>query len=148
VTGVSVWVPPVEAPAVRLAGLTIWIHGADGSWLRATAHCADSSAVVWVSGSILWSDGFAAWRDQLQAMYDTLSGEAALDSPEPELRVHLVFTDGVGHLRIRVDITPDCFRQAHRFDFEADQSYLPSLIEQCRALLSRYPVRASESSAP
>jgi len=73
-------------------------------------------------------------------MYDTLSGEAILEAHEPELAVLVSFVDRAGHLRVRVEITPVLADQEHRFDFHADQSYLPPVIQQCRSLLSHYPV--------
>jgi hypothetical protein len=40
---------------------------------------------------------------------------------------------------LTVKITPDHMTQEHRFQFELDQSYLPAVVEQCRAILARYP---------
>ena len=128
----------------------MWIHGYespnvtdqwDGNWLRATANCAAGGASVWVSGSILRSDGIADWQLQLQDVCETLQGQAVLDCYEPELRVAVTVVDRAGHLRIGVEITPDLSRQRHQFDFDADQTYLPPVIEQCRLLLTRFPAR-------
>jgi hypothetical protein len=145
---------PDSPPAIQLAGLKVWVHGYespgatdvwDGNWLTVTAHCEASGASVWVSGSILDAVGIAAWHHGLQTMYDTLQGEAVLECPEPDLRVRVVFVDHVGHIEITVEITPDYGHQRHKFVFDADQTYLPLVIEQCRVLLASHPVRDERS---
>jgi hypothetical protein len=50
-------------------------------------------------------------------------------------------TDRFGHLRANVEITPDHLAQTHRMQFEIDQSHLPVIVEQCAAVVRRYPVR-------
>jgi hypothetical protein len=47
---------------------------------------------------------------------------------------------------MRVQITPDHMTQEHRMDFEIDQSYIPSLIAQCRAIIEEYPIRGEVGS--
>lgn len=73
-------------------------------------------------------------------MNRTLSGEADLVSLEPELVVELKM-DSPGRISMRVEITPDHMTQEHNFHFEIDQSYLRSLIESCRKVLAKYPIR-------
>jgi hypothetical protein len=76
-----------------------------------------------------------------------LSGDiksAALAPFEPELKVSLEASDSVGHLRAQVEITPDHLLQSHRFEFEVDQSYLPSIIKQCSAIVQEYPICGQE----
>ena len=41
---------------------------------------------------------------------------------------------------------PDQMRQQHVFRFDADQSYLPAVISQCRKLLGRSPIRGRRES--
>jgi hypothetical protein len=41
----------------------------------------------------------------------------------------------LGHILMHVEITPDQMTQDHRMDFEIDQSYLPSLLAHCRAVI-------------
>ena len=69
------------------------------------------------------------------------SGEAVLDSLEPNVRVHVRSSDSAGHLRVHVEITPDHLLQGHWFEFEADQSYLPPVLDQLEAMLKMFPVR-------
>jgi hypothetical protein len=146
-------VEPSGPPTVHFCGLRIWIHGRespdsddewDGNWLRVTANCAAAGASVWSTGSFLDTVSFARWEQSLRRLYETLSGEAMLSASEPELVVQVQSTDRVGHLRVRVKITPVLVNQDHRFDFSADQSYLPPVIQQCQNLLAEYPVRRPE----
>lgn len=81
------------------------------------------------------------WADQCETLYQSLKGEAVLDSYEPDLRVTINNTDTLGHVRMRVEITPDHMNQNHAFDFELDQSYLPQLIRNCRDIVEAYPIR-------
>jgi hypothetical protein len=99
---------------------------------------------VWSNGAFLDTVSFARWEQSLRSLYETLSGKAMLSASEPELVVQVQSTDCVGHLRVRVNITPVLIVQEHRFDFVADQSYLPPVIQQCQNLLSEYPVRRRE----
>ncbi len=56
--------------------------------------------------------------------------------------VSVMFTAGLlGHIAIEVPVTPDHLNQRHWFRFEIDQSYLPPLVRQCRAVLAAYPIR-------
>ena len=73
-------------------------------------------------------------------MNKSLSGESDLASLEPELAVELNM-DSPGKISMRVEITPDHMTQEHNFQFEIDQSYLVSLIESCRKVLAKYPIR-------
>ena len=66
---------------------------------------------------------------------------ACLKSYEPELCVTIEPRDRLGHLLVRVEITPDHMMQHHVMDFEFDQTYLPEIIRQCRAIVDEYPVR-------
>jgi hypothetical protein len=59
---------------------------------------------------------------------------------EPELAVSLT-AEGLGHITMVVVITPDHLSQAHRFTFTLDQSYLPPVIDSCRAILRQYPIK-------
>ena len=45
---------------------------------------------------------------------------------------------------MRVEITPDQMSQRHWFDFALDQTFLPSLINQCRYIVAAYPIRHPE----
>ncbi len=152
--GVEKYTENLGDPDIKLDSLQIWIHGRefpqaedywDGNWLNVTAHCGSRGADVWTSGAILHVPDIARWLANLEEMNKSLSGEANLVSLEPELCVELN-TKGHGQISMRVEITPDHLTQEHNFEFEIDQSYLLSLIESCRKLIAKYPVRGMPDS--
>jgi hypothetical protein len=78
-------------------------------------------------------------------MKKSLSGEANLVSLEPELCVEVSMKE-LGRISMRVEITPDHMTQEHSFQFEIDQSYLSGLIESCRKVLSKYPLKGKSDA--
>jgi uncharacterized protein YicC (UPF0701 family) len=66
---------------------------------------------------------------------------ASLAPLEPELRVQIKTSNSLGHLDMTVEITPNHLQQEHVFRFEIDQSYIPSIVEQCRAIEKSFPIR-------
>ena len=138
------------APSVRLAAFQLWVHGRqfpdaqdkwDGNWLNVTAQCGQAGGSVWAAGAILDTVGLLRFRDELERLHQTLSGEAVLESHEPNVRVRVASSDRAGHLYVRVEITPDHLAQGHWFEFEMDQSYLPSGVAQLTSLLAAFPVK-------
>lgn len=147
---------PSAPPDLTLAGLQLWVHGYelpdlvddwDGNWLRVTAHAGGAGASVRVSGAILDTRSFARFREGLAALHAALAGNTRLESHEPHLVVHVAPVDRVGHLGARVEITPELATQRHEFRFDLDQSWLPSLVAQCDAILARFPVRGGADPA-
>jgi hypothetical protein len=137
-------------PSVRVSGFQLWVHGRqfaeaqdqwDGNWLIVTVHCAQSGASVWATGAILDAVDLSRFRDELERLYRTLSGEAVLESHEPNVRVRVTVCDGAGHLNLRAEITPDHLIQGHWFEFAIDQSYLPAALAQLESILAQFPVR-------
>ena len=137
-------------PSVRLAFIQIWVHGRqfpdaqdrwDGNWLNVVVHCGKDGASVWAQGAFLDSVALSRFKDDLHRIYRTLAGVAVLESDEPNVKARVESSDSAGHLRVRIEITPDHLSQGHWFEFEADQSYLPPLIEQLDSVLKAFPVR-------
>lgn len=137
-------------PNLRVAGFRLWVHGRrfpesadfyDGNWLRVTAHCGASGASVWAQGAMLMVTDIAAFGDASAAMHRGDGESASLAPIEPKLKALLAATDRLGHMRVRVEITADHLAQAHRFEFELDQSYLPGIVRQCSAIVQQYPIR-------
>lgn len=137
-------------PALQVAGLKIWVHGRqfpesedfyDGNWLRITAHCSASGASVWVQGSVLMVADIERFGEQCAKLLCGETEAAALDPFEPELHVSVKAVDTLGHLCVEIRITPDNLLQAHRFEFEIDQSHLPEIIRKCSEIVREYPVR-------
>jgi hypothetical protein len=150
-------VDQLGAPSLRLKAFQLWVHGRqfpeaqeqrNGNWLNVTVHCGQSGASVWATGEILNSIGLVRFRDELQRLHETLSGEAVLESDEPNLRVRVATSDGAGHLAVRAEITPDHLAQGHWFEFEIDWSDLRAAVAQLESVLTKFPVkrihRASE----
>ncbi|HHI80590.1 MAG TPA: hypothetical protein ENK02_11485 [Planctomycetes bacterium] len=136
-------------PDLKVAGFQLWVHGRefpqsaddyDGNWLRVTAHCGASGASVWAQGAILMVTDIAGFGNASVAMQKGNSKSAVLDPLEPELKVSLEVADGLGHVRVLVEITPDHLAQSHRFEFEMDQSNLTAIIQQCLAIVQKYPI--------
>jgi hypothetical protein len=139
-------------PALNLAGFQLWIHGRqfrdsqdywDGNWLNVTAHCGSNGASVWASGAIIMVSDLVGLATECEALCERGQGEAVLQPCEPNLLLHLRPLDKRGHNLMHVEITPDHMTQQHRFDFEIDQSYLPSLVAQCKAVIAEYPIRGN-----
>ena len=76
-------------------------------------------------------------------MYSSLSGKAELQCIEPYLAVELSASTN-GNIDVKLSITPDHFRETHEYEDEIDQSYLPGIINSCRAILEKFPVRDSK----
>jgi hypothetical protein len=139
----------IRDPVMAIAGLEIWVHDRqfpelmdywDGNWLSVTARCTAGGAVVEVRGPIIHLSEVSQLLGECEAMNKTLKGSASLACMEPYLRVNLE-AKGHGHISITVEITPDHFSQWHKFVFEADQTYLPTIISGCKGLLKEYPIR-------
>ena len=137
-------------PDLKLDAFQLWVHGRefpeaedyyDGNWLRVTAHCGAAGASVWTQGASLMVTDIARFGDGCAALLNGESESAILDPFEPELNLSLQTADRLGHVRAKVEITPDYLAQAHRFEFEVDQSYLPGIIRQCSAIVQEYPIR-------
>lgn len=133
-----------------MGAFQLWVHVRqfpeaqdrwDGNWLNVTAHCGQVGASVWATGAILDTIGLRRFRDELEWLHQTLSGEAALESHEPNVVVRVAAADGAGHLRVRVEVTPDHLAQGHWFEFEIDQSYLPAAVAQLESVLAAFRVR-------
>ena len=140
-------------PDLKVAGFQLWVHGRqypeandyyDGNLLRVTAHCGASGASVWAQGAILMVTDIAGFGNGCAAMLDGPSRSADLAPCEPEIKVSLEASDRVGHIRAQVEITPDHLLQAHRFEFEIDQSYLPGIIKQCSDIVQEYDIRGEQ----
>jgi hypothetical protein len=141
------------APAIAIGGLRIWVHGRqfsdsddywDVNWLRVTAHCGAPGAEVWVSGAIIHLSELAGWLRESELMGQTLVGNATLKCMEPELQVEMEMRNE-GKMSMIVHITPNNLAQQHQFNFDLDQSYLPNVINGCRDILSRYPVKGTRN---
>lgn len=135
---------------LTICGLRLWVHGRqfpdatdywDGNWLRVTAYCIyPHSAVRIQNDSCVRLDELAGLLSGCERMYSTLSGKAELQCLEPFLAVELnALTNG--HIGVTLSVTPDHFSETHEYKDAMDQSYLPGIINSCRSVLERFPIR-------
>jgi hypothetical protein len=135
---------------LKVGRFQLWVHGRefpeavdddDGNRLRVTAHARPRGASVWTQGAIPMVTDIAGFGEACAAMLRGHSRLAALDPLEPELKVSLEATGRIGHLRARLEITPDHLWQSHRMEFDLNRSHLPGIIGQCSAIVQKYPIR-------
>jgi len=140
----------VEAPSIELGGFQIWVHRRqfpdvhdrwDGNWLHVTAQCAQAGAIVAAGGPILDAADLQRFRDQLVAIHGTPSGQAELSGAEPNIRVRVGANGALGHLRVRIELTPDSQAQGHWFEYVIDLGDLADTIRQLDTVLELFPVR-------
>jgi hypothetical protein len=136
-------------PDLRLGGFSLWVSGRqfpdvndfwDGNWLHVEAHMQASGALVEARGPILHASEIAKFVQELEPLHTNLTGEAALRCIEPNLEI-VIRCDALGHVTVRVVITPDHMTQSHVFTFDLDQTYLGPLLDGCRSVLSNWPIR-------
>jgi hypothetical protein len=144
--------PESLGPAhLKVAGLELWVHDRrspdaqdywEGNWLIVTVRCAAEGATIWTTGPLVRVPDLARWAaalDRLQRPEGV--GVATLTSDEPNLTAVIRSTERTGDLQLVVDITPDPLTQEHRLRFTVERSGLPDLVQQCRGIVSAYPVR-------
>jgi hypothetical protein len=144
---------PVE-PDLKLGGFSLWVFGYqypgandywDRNWLNVRARVEAPGALVEAQGAIVTAPELAEFVKQLETLYTTLVGEAALRCMEPNLQV-AIRGGSLGHVTVKLMITPDHMTQSHEFEFDLDQTYLGPFLDGCRSVLSRWPVRAETSA--
>jgi len=59
---------------------------------------------------------------------------------EPELSMR-IDANNLGRMEMTVNITPDHLMQSHEYIFEIDQSYLPTLISECKKVLQMFKIK-------
>lgn len=133
---------------LRIAGLSVWClrrpfadsaEAWDRDVIEAVARVEAPGAMVELRGNWLRGMELAAFTESVAAVHRDLRGSARLSCLEPGLAVTLE-VGKLGHVALRVDITPDQFTQSHSFSFGAlDQTDLPALLAALRALLRRVP---------
>jgi len=134
-------------PALRIAGFQLWIHSRPhsvsmedpyDSWLAVTAHCGAAGASVWTFGENLLLTEIEAFGDACACLARCERSTAALAPLEPGLDILLENVDRSGHVRLRVEISPDPHTQAHSFEFAIDQTYLSGIVRDCAAIVAEF----------
>ena len=139
----------LEKPDIKISGLEIWVHRRqfpdcndywDGNWINITAKCEAKNSCVWVSGSIIHLPELKNLLETTEKLYQTLKGKAELSCMEPELSMR-IDANNLGRMEMTVNITPDHLMQSHEYIFEIDQSYLPTLISECKKVLQLFEIK-------
>lgn len=113
----------------------------DGNWLTTRVEIRTGG---WHGryDAALRSEEVAAFLHQVEQLHATLSGEARFETMEQQLL--LVLRAGK-HGQIGVEgVACDAPGTGNRLDFtlpELDQSYLPNLLQQLKAIERQHPVR-------
>ena len=92
-----------------------------------------------MNGSIIHLSEIAQLLEAADHLQEDLIGKIEIECIEPYLSITFE-AEKLGHIEMSVDITPDNLHQTHNFLFEIDQSYLPKLISDCKAVLKKYPI--------
>ncbi|MBS2010914.1 MAG: hypothetical protein JST01_27935 [Cyanobacteria bacterium SZAS TMP-1] len=127
-----------EEPHISVGVLKLWIFGPPSAedWIDVIAVCRAPSATIRTSGHILQTADLRSWLRQIESMNRALVGTAILNGAEPNLSLRLQM-DRLGIVEGQLDITPDVLTQVHQVRFEIDQSYLPSIISQTKAVIKK-----------
>jgi len=139
-----------EAPNIKIYGLEIWIIGNqfpesddywDGNWLTVSAKCSGIGSEVFVKKTYIHLSEINALIERLENLYSELKGEIDFEFMEPELSL-AISSDILGHLSLKIGITPDHLNQMHEYNFEMDQSYIPKIIDDLKNILKEYPIKS------
>jgi hypothetical protein len=123
-------------PELKIAGFQLWVHSYElDDWLQVSAHCGAKGAEVWAAGSLLMLGDIAVLKDGCKHLLDGSIREAIVSPLEPEISLTLRREDDLGHILLKVRITPDHMTQSHEFAFDIDQSHLPTVIKSCESII-------------
>jgi hypothetical protein len=140
-------------PDLKLAGFSLWVLGHqfpaatdywDGNWLNVRARVEAPGSTVEARGAFLSAPELASFAEQLESLNAALVGEARLRCLEPNLKI-AIRCGSLGHVAVEIVLTPNHMTQSHEFKFDLDQSYLGPLLDGCRSVLLRWPVRLETS---
>jgi hypothetical protein len=128
--------------------LSLTVHGRsrpetsdywDGNWLWCSAEVS-AGAFRGTVDCMLRTEDLARFLPRLERLSESLDGEALLDTLEGWLDIRLT-GDGRGHVALcgqLVDAPAD--GNSLEFRLSLDQTFLPPLIAQLRAVLAQFPV--------
>jgi hypothetical protein len=128
----------LREPDIKFGNLTVLVNGkADAEeWLDVIIRCTGRYGEGWVNGSIMQLGDLKVWCAAMERMNQTLSGRATFETTDPGLKLSMEI-DKLGHIETEVEIYgyPSERAERHIFRFQADQSYLPAAIAQCKKVL-------------
>ena len=100
----------------------------DADRLLVNAVCVGNRSRVEASGDIVPALSFRQFGAALKQMHATLSGEARLETHDPDLKVVLKMSDGLGHIRGLIVCTPVQSRHVTERNNRVTPRYLEFLI--------------------
>lgn len=134
----------VQIGPVRLAVLG-WAYPEalidwDADRLLVNAVCVGNRSRVEARGDIVPPLSFRQFGAALKQMHATFSGEARLETHDPDLKVVLKMSDGLGHIRGLIEISAVYESERHSFEFSSlDQTDLLRLIAEVSRITSMCP---------
>jgi hypothetical protein len=111
----------------------------DGNWLTTSIEfqVGDFSGQI---NAALRTNELAEFRAQLVTLYETLKGEARLDSIEDWLAMTFE-GDGAGHVSVSGAMRDQPgVGNTVQFTFNLDQTYLPSILDQLEEIDREFPI--------
>lgn len=121
--------------------LLIEITGQEESegWLKASCNFNNGGFSAHFEFSLMLND-FYPFTEQLIELHKTLQGEAVFENIESNINL-LFRTDGFGHVSIDGKLRhPTNAYLEMLFVIDTDQTFLPTLINECNQLLAHYQV--------
>jgi hypothetical protein len=140
---------PSREPDLKIGSIAVTVLGrpypdADHPFDQDMLNCLVTGATARVSIKIedtgIRSYAIDCFMRDLMAVYEALTGEAVLDGSDLGL-VLSVRPTAIGHIEVRSEFWPEEGWDAVTLIETLDQSYLPDIIKQCRAVLGEFPVR-------
>lgn len=137
-----------QEPNLTLGHFSLWIQGRscpdsndfwDGNWLQSKVRVEASGAKIEIVGTFLRNTELLGFMQSVSRMSDKVAGTAELRCIEPNLGMVLAM-DRLGHVDVKVSITPDHLTQSHNFSFMVDQTFLPPIVRACGRILERFPI--------
>jgi hypothetical protein len=116
----------------------------DGNWIVCEIHLSAGGFRGGFQAS-LRSEEFEAFLAELESLSQTLEGAAAFSTMEGQLALTLT-GDGNGHIQLKGEAQDQPGGNRLHFEFEIDQTYLPSICRSLEHLLVAFPVTGTPAS--
>jgi hypothetical protein len=131
------WTSIARDPDVKADIFSLWVHTVpnDEDWINISVVCKSAHSVVTVNGYILMMADLYNWYEQLVRMDKSVAGNARLSGIEPYLTLQFAM-DKLGNIAAELDVLNEC-EETHHVKFSLDQSFLPAVISQLKALFDR-----------
>ncbi len=117
----------------------------DGNWLAAVVQL-NAGGFSGRFSAYFRVDELIGFRKQVASLYKSLSGTAAFEPMEEQLKLRLE-GDGKGHIAVRGHARDEAgIGNVLTFDLELDQTDLPTLLRSLDEALEAFPVRGAPAA--